>query len=98
MSNANAYVKEINSLNCEIKRLNAHLKKLRIQKREKQDLLYKYMEKNNLEKYNGITLKSVKPKQKTRRKPESAKKKDALKLFQEVGINNPENFYSQKKM
>lgn len=97
MSRPNAYVREIKSLNAEIKRLNTRLRKLRAQRKEKQTLLHGYMEKNNLQKYEGITIKSIRPRSSIPRKPEIAKKNDAIDLFREVGIPNPEAFYAEFK-
>ncbi len=93
MSRADAYVREIQSLKAEIKRLNAHVKRLRDQKKEKEGHLYKYMVKNNLEKHNGITIKSIRPKEKIQRKTPTQKKEDAIKLFRNIGIPRPENFW-----
>jgi hypothetical protein len=97
MSNPEAYVREITSLKSEIKRLNGSMKTLREQCREKQDLLYKYMTKNGIEKYQGITAKSIRPRNKIPRKPEKEKRKDAISLFEEAGITDPETFYQEFK-
>lgn len=97
MSNPDAYVREINSLNAEIKRLNAHLKQLREQRKVVQNHLYSHMTKHHLDKYEGHTIKSVTPRQTKPRKPESAKKADAIELFRQAGISDPENFFDEFK-
>lgn len=98
MSNPDAYVREISSLDNEIKRLNGKLRTLRDQKKTKQDLLYKYMIKNRIEKYNGITAKSIRPREHRPRKPESEKKSDAIDLFTQIGVENPEELYKEFKL
>lgn len=95
MSNPNAYIKEIDSLTFEIKRLNTVLKKLRKQKRAAQTHLYNYMVRNKIEKYGGHTIKSVCPRQSRPRKSKSAKKADAIELFRQVGIVDPEKFFTE---
>lgn len=97
MSNPDAYIREINSLDQEIKRLNARLKLLRTQKKDKQKLLYKYMIKNKLESYGGKTLSSIRPRDAVHRKTEKQKKQEAIILFREAGIDNPEEFYKEFK-
>jgi hypothetical protein len=98
MSNPDAYVREISSLDDEIKRLNGKLRTLREQKKTKQDLLYKYMMKNRIEKYSGITAKSIRPREQRPRKPESQKKSDAIDLFTQIGVENPEELYKEFKL
>jgi len=98
MSNPEAYVREIKSLNDEFKRSNDRLKSLREQRKFKQTLLYKYMVEHNLEKYEGITINSIRPRDPIKRKPEAIKRKDAIELFRQAGINNPEDFYAEFKI
>ena len=97
MSNPDAYVREIKSLSNEIKRSNERLNTLRKQRKSKQLLLFKYMEEHNLEKYEGITINSIRPRGPIKRKPEVEKRKDAVELFRQVGIGNPEEFYIEFK-
>lgn len=89
-----SYVKEIESLKKEIKRLNSHLKSLRQQRKQSEKHLYNYMVANNLESYEGITAKSIKPKA-IQRKPLSQKKSDAIKLFRDSGIEDAEKFWDE---
>lgn len=96
MASPSGYVYEIKSLRKEIKRLNDHLSVLRSQKRTAEGRLYNYMVKNNLNKYEGITLGSIKPNsEKFPRKRKSDKKRDAIQLFRDTGINDPETFWNQ---
>lgn len=95
MSNPDAYVREIDSLNAEIKRLNAHLKQLREQRKIVQGHLHGHMTRQDLDKYQGHTIKSVTPRQAKPRKTESRKKADAIELFRQVGITDPEEFFDE---
>jgi hypothetical protein len=97
MSNPEAYTQEIKSINLEIKRSNTRLSTLREQRRQKQGFLYKYMVDNKLEKFEGITANSIKPRELNKRKPEGEKKKDAIELFRREGISDPESFYAKLK-
>lgn len=95
MSQPEAYVREIDSLTDEIKRLSLHLKQMREQKKVAQRHLYEYMARQNLEKFQGHTLKSVQPRKPIPRKPKPAKKEDAIKLFRQAGIPDPEDFFKE---
>jgi hypothetical protein len=95
MALADGYVSEINSITAEIKRLNVHIKKLREQKKEAEFHLYEYMVRNEIDRYKNITIKSVTPKPKIKRKTLKEKKRDAVRLFHEIGVPDPENFWDQ---
>lgn len=97
-----SYIKEINSIDAELKRISNRSKNLRAQKTRAMVGLHTYMRSHNLEKVgegkNTITLKKCesylpnRPKKKA--KPKSRKREDAIKLFRTAGIPNPEKFYS----
>jgi len=88
---SDGYVREIKSLRKEIKRLNGSLKLLRDQKNLAEGRLYNHMKKNGIEKTDGITIKSIIPREeKLPRKKKSEKKRDAIELFQEIGVSDPE--------
>lgn len=88
---SDGYIREIKSLRKEIKRLNGNLKVLRDQKTVVEGHLYRYMKKNGIEKIDGITINSIKPREeRLPRKKKSEKKRDAIELFQEIGVNDPE--------
>jgi hypothetical protein len=88
---SDGYVREIKSLRKEIKRLNGNLKLLRDQKNLVEGHLYQYMKKNGIEKIDGITINSIKPREeRLPRKKKSEKKRDAIGLFQDIGVNDPE--------
>lgn len=92
---ADGYVSEINSLKQEIARLNAHLAKLRHQKKEAEKHLYNYMSRHGIEKLHGISIGSIKPRASTRKpvKPKKERKQEAIELFREVGIPDPVAFW-----
>ena len=73
MSKPDSYIREMDSIDQELKRTNARLKILRNQKREKQTLLYKYIIKNKLDTYRGKSLASVRPREHYQRKTEAQK-------------------------
>ena len=95
MSNPGAYVREITDLATEIKRLEDHVKTLKIQRKRKQTYLKMYMEKNDLDKYEGITLKSITPRAPSLAKTVNKKKQDDIAIFQEQGIPEPEVFWER---
>ena len=95
MSRAESYAREINSLNTEIKRLNGKLKSLREQKKKAESNLYYRMQRDGSQKIEGITIKSVTPKERKKRKPISQKKADAINLFKEIGVTDPEDFWDE---
>lgn len=93
--NPDSYVKEIQSIKEELKRINSHAKKLREQKKAAEKRLYQYMKNNDLPKYEGITIKSITPKEAKPRKPAKAKKSDAINLFYQIGVPDPESFWDE---
>jgi len=90
---ADAYVSKIKTLDETIKRYNKLLKKLREQKKESQGHLYAYMVRRSLDEYKGIKLAKIAPKEAPIRKKQKDKKNDAIQLFNEIGIPDPEGFW-----
>lgn len=96
MDGGMSYVREIESLDKEIKRLNAVLKGLREQKKRRQSDLYEYMVANNKDKVGKITKKRIEPKEaKPPRKQACQKKAEAIVLFEQAGIPNPQDFWQR---
>ena len=60
----------------EIKRLNAMLRNLREQKKAMDLALYEYMVRRSLENYEGITIKSVRPRVRRRILPKEAERRE----------------------
>lgn len=90
-----SYVREINSIDEEIKRLNTRLKTLRQQKKTAQGHLYEYMNNKNIEKIENFTLKKLEPKPPKPKKKKAEKMRDAIILCSQHGIDDPEEFYKQ---
>ena len=97
MSNlGDRYVKQLQDLDSTIKRLNKTISDARKKKKDTQKHLYAWMVKNNVDKLGGYTVKKIAPKlHKAKRKPPKQKKEDALKLFNEIGITDPEAFWEE---
>lgn len=89
------YYNEIKSLDKEIKRLNTQTRKLREQKKRAQSHLYEWMVAHDIEKYENISLKSIEPKDRRRQKPKKLRKNDAVQLFYQTGIPDPEGFWEE---
>lgn len=91
---SDGYVHEIKSLRKEIKRLNGSLKVLRDQKNLTEGRLYQYMKKNGIERLDGITINSIRPhSEQLPRKKKAEKKRDAVELFQQIGVSDPEGLW-----
>lgn len=88
-----AYIRQLKDLDSALKNYTLKMKQLRDQKKQVNSNLYNFMIKHNLEEYQGIKLQKITPKEKVKRKKAKEKKEDALKLFYEIGIQNPESFW-----
>ena len=97
MSRSHSYHHEIEKLNNEIKRLNLRLQELRQRKKQQEKYLYESMKTWGEHKVGNYTLASLErkanPKPMKRRKGEKAKRKDAVLLFRQIGIPDPEKFW-----
>ena len=87
-------VREISSLNAEIKRLNTRKRDLMDQKKRAQQILYNYMNDNNLEEYKGIKVKRIEPKPKRQRASIKHKRDTAIDMLFRAGIPDPQGFWS----
>lgn len=83
------YVKSINGLNETIKRHNDVIKKLREQRKIYENKLFLFMEKNNMEEYEGIKIEKIRPKEKLEKKKAKEKKEETIRLFTEIGVDDP---------
>ena len=90
-----SYVKELASLDTEIKRLNKVRKSLNEQRKLCKQRLYEYMKSRNMEEFEGVKIEKITPKTTAKRKPEKQKRKDAINLFNEIGIPDPEDFFNK---
>lgn len=92
-----SYVREIKSIKDELKRMQAKSKSLKEQKKKAETRLYHYMKNQNLEKFEGVSIKSITPKDRTFNKKASEKKHDAIKLLSEIGVPDPEGLWEELK-
>ena len=93
MNNPNGYIKEIESIKKERKRIIARSRKLFAQQKKAEKHLYDYMVSHSLEEVGGIKKKNITPREKVPRKKKKEKKKDAIDLFRQTGIPDPEKFW-----
>lgn len=94
------FTSELRKVEGELKHYNAKVNALRKSKTNLKLQLYNYMEKHNLQELEGYTLTELKPKEKKMRKSKistTQKKQNAISLFKNVGIINPEKFYEEFK-
>jgi len=93
MTDPDAYVRNLKDIGDAIKRHNAQLKILKSKKQESEKRLYIYMSKNNIDEYRGYKASKLAPKEKKPIKNKAEKKMDAIRLFSDTGINDPETFW-----
>ena len=89
MTDPGAYIKEIESINRELKRLGDLSKRLREQKKLAQHRLYNYMERRGMCEYGGIKRSSIAPKPSLKRKTQREKMESAMDLFRREGVVDP---------
>jgi len=90
MADPQSYVRNLTSINDSIKRHNQQLKILRAKKMDAQRRLHTYMVRNNLADFEGYNQTKIAPKVKLPVKKKADKKADAIRLFTDVGISDPE--------
>jgi hypothetical protein len=95
MNSAKSYLREINSVSEALSRLNLEVKKLRQKKKTAENHLFTLMDKYGYEEYEGIKKSKIAPKQKIKKKKADEKKADAMKLFTDIGIQDPEDFWDK---
>lgn len=88
-----SYISEIDSITKSLRQYSKSSKELRKQKALAIERLYHWMKNHQLEEYEGYKLEKIAPKPKNLRKKAKEKREDALRLFSEVGINDPEEFW-----
>lgn len=94
-STADSYVRQIKDVDAALKRLNAQAKELRKKKKEAQTRLHAWMVKNGVDEYGQIPAKKIAPKTPVKRKPVKKKKEDAIRLFSQIGVNDPEELWEE---
>jgi hypothetical protein len=91
---ADVYCRELKNIEAALKRSNEQVKQLRAKKKLNQERLYTYMVRHGLEEYEGYKLSKITPRPKVIRKKAKDKKADAISLFSQVGIPDPEDFWA----
>ena len=94
MSSGEGYVRRLRSISEALDRTNKHARELRAQKNEAKVLLHSWMIARGLEEYEGYKINKLVSK-KVPRKPSKEKKEDAMRLFGEAGIADPEGFWEE---
>lgn len=89
------YVKSLNSINKELKRIKDQKKKLMEQKKKTEGSLYGLMSRYNIESYQGYKRAKLRPKEQAKRKPKSEKRRDAIQLLYSIGVPDPEGLYTE---
>ena len=95
------YSAELRAVELQLTELNTKVKNARARKKELQYKLYDYMKKNKVEEIEGYSIDKIKPrtpKPKEKKKPKTQQRKDAIALFRQVGILNPESLYDEFEM
>jgi hypothetical protein len=93
MSLPEGYVRQIKSLDEALHRHNEQTKNIREQRNKAKERLYKWMKSHNLEEYQGYKLNKLAPRPKVPRKKTREKKEDALRLFTNIGVDDPEELW-----
>lgn len=94
MSTGEGYVRQIKDIDSALKRMNEQTKTLRSQRNQAKQRLYQWMKARGYEEYEGYNLNKIVPKPKVPRKKAKEKKEDAMKLFKEIGVNDPEELWT----
>jgi len=89
------YVRQLKELSSALTRLNAQTKAIKTKQKDAKIHLAEWMERNHMEEYQGYKLAKIKPKPKVPKKPSKDRKDDALRLFNEVGIPDPTDFWDR---
>jgi hypothetical protein len=89
------YAKEIKSVDTELKRLRAHIKKLNEQKKRAEGRLFQYMERYHLDEYDGLQKAKIKPKEPVKRKKPKEKREAVINLLFSSGIADAETVWEE---
>ena len=90
------YSAELRLIEKELKISNKKSNDLRKRKKVVSEKLYKYMCKYNLATVDGYSREKLEPPApKPEKKTEAQKRRDAMELFEQVGIRNVDQFYQE---
>lgn len=88
-----SYVNSIKNINESIKKINENVKKLKEQRKIHEHRLFLFMQKNKLEEYEGIKIDKIRPKPAIQKKKAKEKKEETIKLFSEIGVDDPTELF-----
>lgn len=97
MSYRSPYVREIKCIKAELVRLAKRTKELRQQKLAAEARLREHMLKEGLVETDGITLKSITPKNRPKRKSKKQAERDARETLREHGVDDTEKVWTKLK-
>ena len=95
MATPSGYVREIKSIKEELKRIAERAKALKVQQKATETHLYNYMIKHRIEEFEGIKVTKISPRPKAQRKSKAQKRAEAVNLFHQIGVPDPETLYEE---
>nr|WNL49882.1 hypothetical protein MarFTMF_366 [Marseillevirus sp.] len=90
-----SYIKQIESISGELKRLSSRSKELRERKKDLEVKLLDYMVKRSLEEFNGYKRKKLEPRPRAPRLKKKEKDEIRLRMLEDVGLPDPRGFLEQ---
>src|SRR5687768_8004641 len=90
-----ACVRQLQTLEATIKKQQQRMKELKEKKTELRGRLNTWMEKHNVDEYEGYKLEKSEPKVKKPRVTKKRKKANVMKLCRDTGIPDPEDFWQR---
>ncbi|ADB03987.1 hypothetical protein MAR_ORF208 [Marseillevirus marseillevirus] len=90
-----SYIKQIESISGELKRLSERSKDLRERKKGLEAKLLDFMDKRSIEEFQGYKRKKLEPKQRVPRLKKKEKDEIRLRMLEEVGLPDPRGFLEQ---
>lgn len=84
---------EINALNAELSRIAQRVKVLKEQRRKAEDRLVRGMKAHGIEEYKSFQLSKLDPTMRPVRKKAAEKKRAALVMFSNEGVDDPESMW-----
>lgn len=97
MSDGSNYVKAIESIKGEMKRLGDRQRILREERKKTEFRLFQWMRARGYQDFEGYKLEKLKPKEMVPvlRKKKKEKVADAINLFRDIGVSDPVGLYQE---
>jgi hypothetical protein len=90
-----AYVRQLKDLSDALARLNSQTKDIREKQKQTKARFAEWMERKEIEEYQGYKLSKIKPKPRIPIKPKERRKNDAIRLFSEIGVTDPQDLWDR---